>query len=78
MTNEARIIHQKQIIYERKEKAVKHQGGCRVLRFQALLLPQALRRLFWNRHFVHGQVHTTLNENLFPSKRIRFGFSDIH
>ena len=38
----------------------------------------ALRRLFWNRHFVHGQVHTTLNENLFPSKRIRFGFSDIH
>lgn len=41
MTNEARITHQKQIIYERKEKAVKHQGSCRVLRFQALLLPQA-------------------------------------
>ena len=34
MTNEARIIHQKQIIYERKEKAVKHQGGCRVLGFK--------------------------------------------
>ena len=37
-----------------------------------------LRRLFWNRHSAHDRAHTTLNENLFPSKRIKSEFSGIH
>ena len=37
-----------------------------------------LRRWFWNRHSAHDRAHTTLNENLFPSKRIKSEFSGIH